>query len=80
VIAGTGNVIAALPSGLVGPWRNAADTLTLVRGLTAPSGTQPPLPGAGDGVCVGRPVEDRPGFAWHSWEDWLRSLPQPATV
>lgn len=79
VIAGAGNVIAALPSGLVGPWRNAAGALTLVRGLTAPSGAgaQPALAGAGQGVCVGRPVEDRSGFAWQSSEDWLRSLPKP---
>ena len=77
VIAGAGNVIAALPSGLVGPWRNAADALTLLRGLAAPSGAQPALVGAGQGVRVGRPIEDRPGFAWQSWEDWLRALPQP---
>jgi glycine/D-amino acid oxidase-like deaminating enzyme len=76
VIAGAGNVIAALPSGLVGPWRNAADALTLVRGLTAPSRAQPALAGAGQGVRVGSPVEDRPGFTWQSWEDWLRSLQQ----
>jgi glycine/D-amino acid oxidase-like deaminating enzyme len=80
VVAGAGNVIAALPSGLVGPWRNAADALTLVRGLTPPSGagsgTQPALARAGQGVCVGNPVEERPGFAWQSPEDWLRSLPK----
>ncbi|HEV8191650.1 MAG TPA: FAD-dependent oxidoreductase [Ktedonobacterales bacterium] len=75
VIAGTGNVIATLPSGLVGPWRNAADTLDLVRGLAAPSRIQPSLAGAGEGVRVGSPVEDRPGFAWQSLDDWLRSLP-----
>jgi hypothetical protein len=77
VIAGAGNVIVALPSGLVGPWRNAADTLNLVRGLAAPSHTQPVLAGVGQGVRVGSPVEDRPGFAWQSWEDWMRSLRQP---
>ena len=81
VIAGTGNVVAALPSGLVGPWRNAAEALDLVRGLAAPSRTQPSLPGAGQGVRVGSPVEERPGFAWQSLEDWLRSLSQlTATV
>jgi hypothetical protein len=78
IIAGAGNVIAALPSGLVGPWRNAADTLTLVDSLVSPSGVQPVLPGAGQGVCVGFPVEERPGFAWQAWEDWSRSLPRPA--
>lgn len=75
-IAGTGNLIAALPSGLVGPWRNAADTLDLVRGLAAPSRIQPSLAGAGQGVRVGSPVEDRSGFAWQSLEGWLRSLSQ----
>jgi hypothetical protein len=74
VIAGASNVIAALPSGLVGPWRNAADTLNLVRSLVPPSGVQPALPGAGQGVCVGLPVEERPGFVWQSGEDWSRSL------
>jgi hypothetical protein len=74
VLVGAGNVIAALPSGLVGPWRNAAAALTLVRGLTAPSGAQPALAGAGQGIRVGCPVEERPGFAWQSWEGWLRSL------
>jgi glycine/D-amino acid oxidase-like deaminating enzyme len=78
VITGTSNVIAALPSGLVGPWRNAADTLALVRSLASPSGVKPALPGAGTGVCVGCPVEERAGFAWQSREDWLRSLPRPA--
>jgi glycine/D-amino acid oxidase-like deaminating enzyme len=77
LIAGAGNVIAALPSGLVGPWRNATDALTLVRSLTAPSRTQPALAGAGQGVRVGRPVEERPGFAWQSWEEWLRSVDVP---
>lgn len=76
VIAGAGNVIAALPSGLVGPWRNAGDTLRLLRGLVPPSGVQPALPGVGERVRVGSPVEDRPGFAWQSREDWSRSLPQ----
>ena len=67
VIAGTGNIIAALPSGLVGPWLNAADALTRARGLAEPSGTQPEVPGGGNGVRVGLPVDDRPGFAWMFW-------------
>jgi glycine/D-amino acid oxidase-like deaminating enzyme len=74
VLAGAGNVIAALPSGLVGPWRNAADALTLVRGLAAPSRAQAALARPGQGVRVGFPVEDRRGFAWQSWENWSRSL------
>lgn len=74
VIAGAGNVIAALPSGLVGPWRNAADALTLLRSLAVPSRAQPALPGAGQGVRVGGPVEDRPEFVWRPWQEWLRAL------
>src|SRR5262249_51120712 len=35
LLAGAGNVIVSLPSGLVGPWRNAADALTLLHGLAA---------------------------------------------
>jgi glycine/D-amino acid oxidase-like deaminating enzyme len=76
VVAGAGNVIAALPSGLVGPWRNAADTLKLVRGLATPDHAQPALPSGGEGVRAGRPVEDRPGFVWMTREEWQRSLPQ----
>lgn len=79
LVAGASNVIAALPSGLVGPWRNAADALTLVRGLTTPSHVQPVLAGAGDFVRVGYPVEDHPGFVWQSPKDWLRSLPTQRT-
>jgi glycine/D-amino acid oxidase-like deaminating enzyme len=74
VVTGTSNVIAALPSGLVGPWRNAADALNLVRGITAPSGAQPMLPEAGVGVRVGQLIEDHPGFVWQALDQWLRSL------
>lgn len=79
VVAGASNVIAALPSGLVGPWRNAADALVLLRGLAPPSRAQPALAGTVRGVRVGSPVEDRPGFAWRSWEEWLGSLEKPRT-
>ncbi len=75
VIDGAPNVIAALPSGLVAPWLNAGDTLKLVRGLVAPNdGEQPTLPHGGEGVRAGSPVEDRPGFAWRSWEEWQQAL------
>jgi hypothetical protein len=76
VVDGTGNVVAALPSGLVGPWLNAADALEIVRGLVHPSGTQPDLPGGGEGVRAGSPVEDRPGFAWMTWQGWHRLTTQ----
>lgn len=74
LVTGSSNVIAALPSGLVGPWLNAADTLHLVRGLADPSGTQPALPHGGIGVRAGRVVEDRPDFVWSSWSVWTQSL------
>lgn len=75
VLEGAGNVIVALPSGLVAPWLNAADTLNIVRSLASPSGAQPSLPFAGDGVRVGSPVEDRPGFTWMTWQEWRQALP-----
>jgi glycine/D-amino acid oxidase-like deaminating enzyme len=74
VVTGASNMIAALPSGLVGPWRNAEDALAILRGMTAPSGAQPTLPSVGEGVRVGLPVEDRPGFAWQPAADWSRAL------
>lgn len=73
LLEGTSNVIAALPSGLLGAWLNAARVLELLRNLRDPSGVQPPLPGGGEGVRVGNVVEDRPGFAWSSWADLLRA-------
>ncbi|MGE5602775.1 MAG: FAD-dependent oxidoreductase [Nitrososphaerales archaeon] len=82
VAAGTGNVVAALPSGLIGSWLNAADALALLDGLIGPAtrtGDRGPLPWGGEGVRVGRPVEDRPGFEWQTWEQWHQLLPQPPT-
>lgn len=76
VVAGSANVVAALPSGLVGPWLNGADVIELLRGLVDPSGAQPPLPGGGEGVRVGSAVEDRPDFAWMTWQEWLQSRPE----
>lgn len=73
-LVGARNVIAALPSGLIGPWLNAVEVLALVRGLTTPSGAQPTLPGGGDHVRVGCAVEDRPGFVWKTWEGWTNGL------
>jgi glycine/D-amino acid oxidase-like deaminating enzyme len=74
LIAGTSNVIATLPSGLVAPWLNAADAIQLVGRLADPSGAQPRLPGRGEGVRPGRVVEDRPDFKWMTWEEWRRPL------
>ncbi len=76
VVEGSVNVIAALPSSLVGPWLNAADTLDLVRRLADPSGTRPPLLAGGHGVRVGRAVEDQSGFVWTAWDAWRQLLPR----
>lgn len=75
LVEGTENVIVALPSGLVGPWLNVIRISDLVAGLVEPSGSQPALPGGGVGVHVATPVEDRPDFAWTSWQDWVRMDP-----
>ena len=76
LVEGTRNVIVALPSGLIGPWLNVVTMTDIVAGLTVPSGTQPPLPGGGADVRVGSAVEDRPGFVWLGWDEWLRNYPQ----
>lgn len=72
VIVGAPNVIAALPSGLIGPWPNAAGVLDLVRTVAAPSGSRPRVPYGGREVHVGHPVEDRAGFEWKTWTAWRR--------
>jgi glycine/D-amino acid oxidase-like deaminating enzyme len=76
LVDGTSNVVIALPSGLIGPWLNLITMNEIVGTLVDPSGSQPPLPGGGINVRVGNAVEDRPDFAWMSWNDWLRIYPQ----
>lgn len=76
LVDGTSNVIMALPSGLIGPWLNVVTINEIVGGLVDPSGSQPPLPGGGTDVRVEDAVEDRPGFVWMDWNQWLRSYPQ----
>jgi len=76
LVAGTDNVIVALPSGLVGPWLNAVTLGEIVGGLIEPSGSQPALPGAGLGVQAGDVVEDRPEFSWMGWDQWSKKYLQ----
>jgi len=73
LVEGTANVIAALPSGLVGAWLNAPTICEIVGKLVDPSGAQPPLPHGGMGLRVGIPVEDRQEFVWMGVEEWSRS-------
>jgi hypothetical protein len=75
-VNGTENVIMALPSGLIGPWPNAIRIIEIVGGMIDPSGSQPPVRGGGQGVRVGRAVEDRPDFVWMGWDEWLQTYPQ----
>ena len=75
LLEGTKNVIVALPSGLIGPWLNAALMSEIVGGLVDPGGSQLSLPGGGAGVQVGSAVEDRPDFVWMGWDEWLRTYP-----
>ncbi|TME00996.1 MAG: FAD-dependent oxidoreductase [Chloroflexi bacterium] len=76
LVAGTDNVMVALPSGLVGPWLNAVTLGEIVGGLIEPSGSQPALPGAGLGVQAGDVVEDRPEFSWMGWDQWSKKYLQ----
>jgi hypothetical protein len=74
LVEGTANVIAALPSGLIGAWLNAPTISEIVPMLADPSGGQPALPRGGVGLGVGIPVEDRPEFVWMGFEEWSRSV------
>ena len=58
------NVIAALPSGLLGAWPVAAGTSALVREIVDQVRPQPLIPGGGQGVRVGLDHEDAAGLAW----------------
>jgi hypothetical protein len=78
LVEGTENVVVALPSGLVGPWLNSIRIDEIVGGLVEPSGDQGPVPGGGEGIRVGDVVEDRQGFVWMGWDEWLREYPQLA--
>jgi len=70
LVEGAANVIAALPSGLIGAWLNEPTICEIVGKLVDPSGTQPPLPSGGVGLRVGDPVEDRPDFKWMGLGEW----------
>jgi FAD dependent oxidoreductase len=74
LVEGTANVIAALPSGLIGAWLNAPTICEIVGKVADPSAAQPPLPRGGMGLRVGIPVEDRQEFVWMGFEEWSRSF------
>lgn len=72
VVAGTDNVIVALPSGLVTPWLHVDRVCAILSQRIDPAGHQPDLQGAGNGVRVGAVVEDKPGFKWSTLDDFAR--------
>jgi FAD dependent oxidoreductase len=76
LVAGTDNVVAALPSGLVGAWVNASALRGIVAALVAPSSRHEAVPGAGVDVRAGSAVEDRPDFTWMGWDGWLERYPE----
>jgi hypothetical protein len=78
LVHGTKNVIVALPSGLVSAWLNAARITEMTSELFAPSGSQLSLPEAGMSDQVGTVVEDRPDFAWQTFEEFTQRFLQPA--
>lgn len=72
-LAGAGDVIVALPSGLVAPWLNAQRVADLVAERTTPTARDVPIPAGGVGVRVAEAVEDRPGFVWRPVGEFARS-------
>ncbi len=65
-LADAANVIAALPSGLLGAWAVAEQAASLVRALGALGAAQPELSDAGGGPRVGAVYEDTAAVAWRS--------------
>lgn len=70
-VAGTTDVLVALPSVITGAWVNAGRVAEMVAGRVAPSGEGPPLPGGGAGVSIGRHTEDTEAVEWHDWPAFL---------
>lgn len=58
------NVIAALPSGLLGAWPVAARVLALAKEIIHTGRPQPPIPAAGVDIRVGGNHEDGAGISW----------------
>lgn len=65
-ISSVPNLVAALPSGLLGAWPVAARALALAKEIVPASRPQPPIPAGGVGVQVGRNHEDGGGITWSS--------------
>ena len=72
-LAGAANVIAALPSGILGAWTVAEQAVSLVRALGALGAAQPELPDIGAGSRVGAVYEDTADVIWRSYS------PEPHT-
>lgn len=65
-LADASNVIAALPSGLLGAWAVADQAATLVHELGALGAAQPQLPDAGASLRIGAVYEDTAAVVWRS--------------
>lgn len=73
-VAGTNDVVVALPSVVTGAWVNAGRVADLVGERSDPRGEDPPIPGGGTGVAVGPNTEDAEGVNWHEWPTFLRQF------
>ena len=73
-LVGAEDVVVALPSGLVTPWINVARIVTIVGERVTPSERHPQLATAASRTGISRAVEDRPGFVWHSVDEFARRV------
>lgn len=70
-VAGTTNVVLALPTLVGGAWLNARAAADLVAETVEPSCTTPTIEGAGEGVRVGQVRENAADFEWLPWEGFV---------
>lgn len=76
-LEGISNLVVALPSVIGGAWCNARTAADIVGSALEPSESEP-IPGAGEGVRIGRVVERTDAFEWRSWDAFREDYPDIA--
>lgn len=74
-IDGMDNVVVALPSLFTGAFVNARKVLALLDGKLVRAGSQPTVPGAGEGIKIGDVTENTDEVQWMTWPELLKAFP-----
>lgn len=73
-LEGVSNLVVAVPSVFGGAWGNARTAAEIVGSAVEPSEAEP-IPGIGEGVRVGRVVEQTDAFEWRMWDAFCEAYP-----